>query len=196
MAPVRKLTLFLKKNKAVCEAVEHKKVFTAYDKAQTKHCAPQDIAKTLVVLVDRTPALVVLGANRTLDIAKLKKIENARRKKWNAVHKRKAEKKRQVPQGAKQKRIRSESTPMKMVKTVVLANERWMKKHLDGDVGATPPFGSLWGVHTYIDSALLRRKQILIPTGDYVVSLNMTPKELLRLNGEELTKGDIGALKH
>ncbi|MFC1662744.1 YbaK/EbsC family protein [Patescibacteria group bacterium] len=69
----------LKKLKVPYEAVTHRTVFTAYDLAQTLKIKLNDIAKTLLVKVDKEYKLVVLPAKQKLDMAKLKKLLKAKK---------------------------------------------------------------------------------------------------------------------
>jgi len=73
-----KVSNFLKKNKIKHEILEHKTVFTAYDLAQTLKRKLNEVAKTLVVKVDKGHALVVLPASRQVDFKALKKFLKAK----------------------------------------------------------------------------------------------------------------------
>ncbi|MBU0597484.1 hypothetical protein KKF61_00630, partial [Patescibacteria group bacterium] len=69
----KKLITHLDKNKIKYEILGHKTVYTAYDLAQTMKRKMQEIAKTLLVKVDKQYYLVVLPAHYKLDLAKVKK---------------------------------------------------------------------------------------------------------------------------
>ncbi len=73
MALPKKLETYLKTNKVPHEVVAHRTVFTAYDLAATLKEKLENIGKTLLVKADKRFVLVVLPANRRLDIPKLKK---------------------------------------------------------------------------------------------------------------------------
>jgi prolyl-tRNA editing enzyme YbaK/EbsC (Cys-tRNA(Pro) deacylase) len=81
MAVPKKLTLHLGKKDLKFEVVKHKKVFTAYDLAQTLGEQLDRIAKTLLIEVDlpelkkkgKSNYLVVVPASYYLDFQKLKK---------------------------------------------------------------------------------------------------------------------------
>lgn len=75
----KKLLNHLDKNKIKYEILKHKKVFTAYDLAQTMKKKLQEIAKTLLVKVDKKYYLVVLPAHYKLDLGKLKKALKAKK---------------------------------------------------------------------------------------------------------------------
>jgi len=74
MAIPKKLLSHLNKNKIKYEIIKHKKVFTAYDMAQTMKRKLQEIAKTLLVKADKKYYLVVIPAHYKLDFGKLKKL--------------------------------------------------------------------------------------------------------------------------
>ncbi len=74
-----KVANFLKKQKVKHEVVEHRKVFTAYDLAQTMKKKLSDVAKTLVVKADKGHVIVVLPASRQVDFKALKKAIGAKK---------------------------------------------------------------------------------------------------------------------
>jgi len=78
MAIPQKIIKFLDKNKVNYEIIKHRTVYTAFDKAATLRVAPKIIGKTLVVKLDKNPALVLIPANKNLDKQKLKKIAKAK----------------------------------------------------------------------------------------------------------------------
>lgn len=56
------------------EELAHKTVYTAYDAAQTLKKELKEIAKTILIEADKTHVLVVLPADKKIDLAKLKKV--------------------------------------------------------------------------------------------------------------------------
>lgn len=79
MVQPTKTTRYLDSHRVKYETVPHKTVFTAYDLAQTLKAPLTDIAKTLLVKADSVYRLVLLRASDRLDIAKLKKVLNAKK---------------------------------------------------------------------------------------------------------------------
>jgi Ala-tRNA(Pro) deacylase len=73
-----KLERFLSAAKAKYESIEHRTVYTAYDKAATLKVPEKTIGKTLVLRVDRGYALVLIPANKLLDKGKFKKVAKAK----------------------------------------------------------------------------------------------------------------------
>lgn len=75
----QKIIKFLEKAKIKYEPIEHRTVYTAYDKAATLKVPQRIVGKTLVVKLEKRPALVLIPANKNLDPQKLKKIAKARK---------------------------------------------------------------------------------------------------------------------
>lgn len=61
------------------ELVEHKTVYTAYDKAATLKVKPASVGKVLAMKLAGEPVLVVVGADRNLDVEKIKKTLKAKK---------------------------------------------------------------------------------------------------------------------
>lgn len=61
------------------EELAHKTVYTAYDAAQTLKKQLKEIAKTILVEADKTHALVILPADKKIDMDKLKKALGAKK---------------------------------------------------------------------------------------------------------------------
>lgn len=130
------------------EPIEHRTVFTAFDRAQTLKIPQKIVGKTLAIKIDRDYALVLIPANKNLDKGKLKKIINGWQKKING----------------------------KPVKNINFVTEVWMKKNLKGiRIGAIPPFGTLWKIPTFVDRSLMNQPKIIIAAGDYNYSIKINP---------------------
>jgi prolyl-tRNA editing enzyme YbaK/EbsC (Cys-tRNA(Pro) deacylase) len=67
-----KVAAYLKRARVAFAVVAHRTVFTAFDLANTLREKLERIGKTLLVKADTRYVLVVLPANRRLDLAKLK----------------------------------------------------------------------------------------------------------------------------
>ena len=70
----KKIINFLEKNKIKYEPIKHRTVYTAFDKAATLKVPQKIVGKTLVVKLDKNPAIVLIPANKNLDKEKLKKV--------------------------------------------------------------------------------------------------------------------------
>jgi len=68
-----KLQKHLEANKVKYEIIPHKKVFTAIDAAATLKVKLEEIAKSLVIKADKNYYMLILAANRSVNLAKLKK---------------------------------------------------------------------------------------------------------------------------
>lgn len=79
MALPKTVQQYLQTNNIPFEAVEHKIVFTAYDLAATLKEKLESIGKTLLIKADNGFVLVLLPANRRLDLAKLKNALGAKK---------------------------------------------------------------------------------------------------------------------
>jgi Cys-tRNA(Pro) deacylase len=74
----QKIIKFLEEAKVKYEPIEHRTVYTAFDKAATLKVKPKIVGKTLLVKLDKNPALVLIPANKNLDKEKLRKIAKAK----------------------------------------------------------------------------------------------------------------------
>lgn len=74
----KKLEKFLKVNEIKYELVEHRTVYTAFDKASTLKIPQKIVGKTLILKTDRNYGIALIPANRNLDKAKFKKLAKAK----------------------------------------------------------------------------------------------------------------------
>lgn len=79
MAIPAKVKKYLDSKGVDYEELAHKTVYTAYDAAQTLKKQLKEIAKTILVEADKTHALVVLPADKKIDMEKLKKALGAKK---------------------------------------------------------------------------------------------------------------------
>lgn len=160
--PISKnLIKFLDSAKIKYEPIEHKMVYTAFDKAQTLKVHQKIVGKTLAVKFDPSSssqtrlrrasnnyAIVLIPANKNLDKGKLKNIINSWQKKIDG----------------------------KPIKNIDFVKEAWMKKNLKGvKIGAIPPFGTLWKLPTFIDLSLINQQKIIINSGSCDWSIRINP---------------------
>ncbi|RJR32010.1 hypothetical protein C4569_00625 [Candidatus Parcubacteria bacterium] len=78
--PISKnLKSYLEKKAAQYEPIVHKKVYTAYDAAQTLKKDLKEIAKSLLIKADKAYILVIVPASMKLDLQKLRKAVGAKK---------------------------------------------------------------------------------------------------------------------
>jgi Ala-tRNA(Pro) deacylase len=80
MSIPKQITNYLDKRGAKYGIVTHRKVYTAYDAAQTLKRKLDEIVKNLLVKTDKGFVLVLLPASKRLDLKGLKKLMNAKGK--------------------------------------------------------------------------------------------------------------------
>jgi Ala-tRNA(Pro) deacylase len=73
MAIPARVKKYLEASGVAYEIISHKKVFTAYDAAATLKRELKDIAKSLLVQIDKRLALVLVPADKKIDLAKITK---------------------------------------------------------------------------------------------------------------------------
>ncbi|MCX6740606.1 MAG: YbaK/EbsC family protein [Candidatus Parcubacteria bacterium] len=76
----KQITNYLDKRDAKYAIVTHKKVYTAYDAAQTLKKKLDEIVKNLLIKTDKGFVLVLLPASKRLDLKQLKKLMNSKGK--------------------------------------------------------------------------------------------------------------------
>jgi len=144
----QKIIKFLGQNKIKYEIINHRTVFTAYDKAATLKVKPNMIGKTLVLKTDKDLVIALIPGNKNLDKNKAKKEINIWRRK----------------QG------------LKPTKNVDFISEAVMKNKFKGiKIGAVPPFGNLYKLPTVVDRGLLKEKNIFLNSGIYESSFKISP---------------------
>jgi Ala-tRNA(Pro) deacylase len=74
-----KIIKYLDKAKIKYEIINHKTVFTAYDKAATLKIKPNVIGKTLVLKADKDLIMALIPGNKNLDLGKIKKAAKAKK---------------------------------------------------------------------------------------------------------------------
>jgi len=75
----KKILSFLEKVKAKHEVVEHRTVYTAFDKVQTLKVSEKIIGKTLILRINGSLAIVLIPSNKNLDKNKLKRISKKKK---------------------------------------------------------------------------------------------------------------------
>ena len=145
MAISKKVIKFLDKSGAKYEIINHRTVFTAFDKSRTLKQKTNIVGKTLVLKISSKEMVVVLiPGDKNLDKVKIKKIINLQKKKAGS----------------------------KIVRKIEFASERLMKNRLKGmKMGAVAPFGVLFKVPTFVNKSLLNKKKIILNSGRHDQSI-------------------------
>ena len=79
MAIPKKILNFLKKSKLDFAILEHKTVYTAFDKSQTLKVNPEIVGKTLILKKDGKLAIVLIPANKNLSFKNFKRLTKAKK---------------------------------------------------------------------------------------------------------------------
>ncbi|MDP3963203.1 MAG: YbaK/EbsC family protein, partial [bacterium] len=167
--PISKSFLkFLEAKKAKYELVEHRRVFTAYDKAATLHVDPKTVVKTAVFQAgSKEHALVFVPASKHIDKKKVKTAINI----WLRAQSKKPESK------------------------VDFATEQWMKKNMSGDVGATAALPEALGMYAFVDGALFKPAKLYLNIGSYEVSISVNQANFKKILGKSFVKGAFAKAK-
>lgn len=72
--PATKLKEYLNRRGVKYLSIQHSPTFTAPEIAASAHIAGRDFAKTVIVKIDGDPAMVVLPANRKIDLVDLREM--------------------------------------------------------------------------------------------------------------------------
>jgi prolyl-tRNA editing enzyme YbaK/EbsC (Cys-tRNA(Pro) deacylase) len=162
-----KITKFLDSKKLKYEIVEHKTVYTAYDKAATLRVKPNVIGKTLVLKAGSDLVMALIPGNKNADLAKLKKMI------YSAT------------------RLRSTGASARQGK-LDFVSETILKNKFKGiKLGAIPPFAEMWlgspkqgeggKLPMFMEKNLLKEKNIFVSAGVYESSFKMSPKVFEKL---------------
>jgi Ala-tRNA(Pro) deacylase len=152
MPIAKNLEKHLKANKIKYEIVEHRKVFTAFDSAETQHEKLSEVAKA-VLLKGKKSRKAGSGSAGNLYLAVLPAGNNCD---FKALGKLAADK-------------------------VSMAKEKDINTKLKTKIGLIPPFGSLFGLPMFIDKKILKNKIINLPAGSYTESVIMNMKDYMKL---------------
>jgi len=148
----KKILNYLKKNGYKYKLIQHRTTYTAWDTAQTGKVKPQEVGKALVLKLDKDWIVALLSANRNLDKKKLLKIVNAKFKKEG----------------------------LKLNKKIEFAKEAWMRKNIDGKLGAMAPFAGFLKKYVFMDASFVKNKKVYLGTGDYQYSVWINMKDFMK----------------
>jgi len=176
----QKIIKFLEGNKAKYETIEHRTVYTAFDKATTLGVPQKIVGKTLVVKLDKKPAIVLIPANKNLDSKILIYLKS--KLEMKAKPSSTKQKLRKIAKAKTVDASTGSASTLSSCRRVDFVKEVWMKKNLKGvKVGAIPPFGNLWRLPTFVEKSLLQNPKIIVNGGDYNWSIKISPAVLKKI---------------
>jgi len=176
----QKIIKFLEGNKAKYEQILHRTVYTAFDKAATLKVKPKIVGKTLVVKLDKKPAIVLIPANKNLDSKILIYLKS--KLEMKAKPSSTKQKLRKIAKAKTVDASTGSASTLSSCRRVDFVKEVWMKKNLKGvKVGAIPPFGNLWRLPTFVEKSLLQNPKIIVNGGDYNWSIKISPAVLKKI---------------
>ena len=154
---------FLDTNKIKYEVIEHKTVYTAFDKTATLHIKPTEVGKTVIISFDgKDYSLGLIPSNKNLDKKKVLAVFNKLRQK----------------------------NKEKNYKKIDFATEKWLTANIKGvNLGATPPFGIIYKLPFFIDNAITKPSKIIVNGGQYEISIKLSPASLIKLNAHTIKGG-------
>lgn len=174
-----KIKKLLEKHNVKYEVVEHRKVYTAFNAAETQHISAKEVIKTVLIKLDKALAfyeepeakvekfnmvLIAIPAGKRVGFKKIDKFifdTQAR------LYKKLIKKNPKLPK------------PIK-VKTS-MAKERDITSKLKTKVGLIAPLGSLYNIPVFFDKKLEKNKNLIFSAGSYTESIKMKPKDFIKL---------------
>jgi Ala-tRNA(Pro) deacylase len=133
---LKNLQQFLKVNQVPFRHTVHPLAYTARGVASAEHLPPREVAKVVIVSSGDVYQMVVLPANRALDLSELR-----------------------ASQGMSHARLATEDEIGRLFP--------------DCDLGAMPPFGNLYNMPVYVDSALALDDWIAFNAGSHTDVVHM-----------------------
>jgi len=186
----KKLIKHLEDNKTKFEVVEHKVVYTAYDAAQTMKVKLNEIAKSLLIKLNKPfmdgmkpYIMIIIGADKNIDLKKLKKVISDWAEKLN----------KELRLEKQEKGKKPKIDIYNKVAKVIIPKEKDLKDKLKIKPGAMAAFGSIYKLPVFIDKSFLKTKQAIF-SGDYLkASIKMAVKDFYKL--EQALEGNFSVAK-
>ncbi len=167
--------------------VDHRKVYTAFNDAETQHIDPKAVVKTVFLKLSKPSLhvieplqkqekiktetidtiLVAVPAGKRVDLKKIAKAVNDHATKSYKLLTKVADK------SARYKK----PSPI----TAKMANEKDITKKLHTKVGLLHPFSQIFGLPLLLDKKLLKNKKITVPAGSYTQSIEISTKDFLKI---------------
>jgi Ala-tRNA(Pro) deacylase len=139
-----RLRSFLESHPVEYSVTVHPRAYTAREVAVSEHLPPRELAKTVVLSSDGEYLMVVIPANKVVDLPEAR-----------------------LTLGANQVRLATEDELGKLFP--------------DCELGAMPPFGSLYHMPVYLDSSLTGEERIAFNAGTHREVLHMKTADFRNL---------------
>ena len=159
-----KIKKYLESEKIKFQLVAHRKVYTAFNSAETQHVKTNEVTKTVLAKLSNGDfILVCVPAGKRVDLKKIaKSINDQALKNYKLL----------VKKDPKTKRPKTI--------TAKLASEKNILSVLKTKVGLISPFSQVYGLTLLFDNKLAKNKNILISAGSYTESLKLTTTDFLK----------------
>ena len=188
----KKLKKYLDESKHKFEVIEHKVVYTAHDAAATMKVKLPDIAKSLLVKFnkpfrsgEKPYAIVIVGADKNIDLKKLKKTVSDVAVQLNKELRLKPQEKgRKVVQDIHNK-----------IAKVVIPKEKELKSKLKAKPGAMTAFGAMYKLPVFIDKDFLKTKMAVFAGDSFTQSVKMLAKDFHKLEDAFVGKFSVARKK-
>ncbi|PIR80885.1 hypothetical protein COU24_01600, partial [Candidatus Kuenenbacteria bacterium CG10_big_fil_rev_8_21_14_0_10_39_14] len=173
----KKLLKYLGESKVKHEVVAHKTVYTAYDAAQTMRLKLNEIAKSLLVKFnkpfingEKPYALAIVGADKNIDLKKLKKVVSEAAVRLNKeLRLKKPDKKKSI------------LDIYNKVAKVIIPKEKELKSKLKVKPGAIAAFGAMYKLPVFIDKDFLKNKTAVFAGDSFIQSVKMLANDFYQL---------------
>ena len=182
----KKIQKLLETNKIKYKLTEHRKVYTAFNEAQTQHVDPKSVVKTVLIKLSKpithlieTPSrnlaaakntqvidcvLVAVPSKKRVDFKKIAKVINDHQ--------------------AKSYKILVKDNP-KLKKpsniTVTISKEKDIISKFKTKIGLLTAFSQIYNVPLLFDKKLSSNKKLIISAGSYTESIEITTKDFLKI---------------
>lgn len=183
-----KIKKLLQKNGVKYKIIEHRKVYTAFNEAETTAFDPKIVIKTVYVKFSKPVNLIIQGKKVLIDSA-LVAIQAKKRVDFKKVAKTINDHQLQsykilakLNQGQKRSIIKQAAAKKPTNVIVKMANEKDIAKKLKTKVGLLSAFSQIYGLPLLFDKKLEKNKKLILAAGSYTESLEVSTKDFMRIN--------------
>lgn len=173
-----KIKKLLEANKIKYKILGHRKVYTAFNAAETQHVDSKQIVKVVLaklsrpslhLLKDGKPAsldfiFIAVPAGKRVDLKKVAKAINDNQSRSYKIFI------KSVPKIKKPSKIKAK-----------IASEKDIEKKLKTKIGLLHPFSQLFGYPILVDKKLIQNKKLIVSAASYTESIEITTEDYLKL---------------